>query len=353
MPDFFENGFPVLKSDVLEPANAPILTVAAKKLYRNWMLTIGMQDKEKIADGVRELSEALKAREEELRGEVDLALAEVSSARERTAARRHEIAEQRKVISALQKKATEGPAEKSDIAATEIYVAEANLEEAQGGASPALKGALIDLINAKAKSRAFRQDKRNFLVEYINSEVQKTDPPPHIKSANRRKIPDRSTTSKNVAKNGRKENTPRSWRARILLSFVGAMAAVWLITRIIDLPNSGTATQSVTTERAAQAALKAEASFSQYLGWSVRQPGVNPGRYVKALEEISVVGSTMFLSLSIRDYDEAVKLCNMAFVGWPERKEHGITRAKVVLSSSRYSILAESTKKASGEEVCR
>ena len=54
-----------------------------------------------------------------------------------------------------------------------------------------------------------------------------------------------------------------------------------------------------------------------------------------------------------RDYDEAVKLCNMAFVGWPERKEHGIRRAKVVLSSSRYSILAESTRKASGEEACR
>jgi len=61
----------------------------------------------------------------------------------------------------------------------------------------------------------------------------------------------------------------------------------------------------------------------------------------------------MFLSLSIRDYDEAVELCNLALVGWPARKEQGIRMVKVVLSSSRYSILAESTRKASGEEICR
>ncbi|MCG6861646.1 MAG: hypothetical protein LJE70_10280 [Chromatiaceae bacterium] len=212
---------------------------------------------------------------------------------------------------------------------------------------------MTDAANAKAKSRAFRQKKRKVLVEYINSEVQKADPPPHIEIANRRKIPDRSTTSNTAVNSRRKKDTPGSRRARILLSFVGAVAVVWLITRVIDLPNSTIATQSVTTERIARADLEAKASFRQYLGWSVSQPGVKPGRYVKALEEVSVEGSTMFLSLSIRDYDEAVKLCNMAFVGWPARKENGITRVKVVLSSSRYSILAESTRKASGEEVCR
>ncbi len=61
----------------------------------------------------------------------------------------------------------------------------------------------------------------------------------------------------------------------------------------------------------------------------------------------------MLLSLSVRDYDEAVKLCNMAFLDWPARTEHGVTRVKVVLSFSRYSILAESASKASGEEICR
>lgn len=61
----------------------------------------------------------------------------------------------------------------------------------------------------------------------------------------------------------------------------------------------------------------------------------------------------MLLSLSIRNYDEAVKLCHMAFVDWPARTEHGATNVKVVLSSSRCSILAASTRKASGEEICR
>jgi hypothetical protein len=83
------------------------------------------------------------------------------------------------------------------------------------------------------------------------------------------------------------------------------------------------------------------------------QPGVTPRAYVVALEEISLQGSTMVLSLSVRDYDEAVKLCNIAFVDWPAREEQGIRRVKVVLSSSRYSILAESSRKASGEEICR
>jgi len=138
-----------------------------------------------------------------------------------------------------------------------------------------------------------------------------------------------------------------------LLSFVGATAAVWLITRIINLPNSGTATQSVRTEHNAQTALKAEASFRQYLGWSVSQPGTKPAHFLKALEEISFAESNMFLSLAIREYDEAIELCNLALLDWPARKEHGITRVKVVLSSYRYSILAESTRKASGEEVCR
>jgi hypothetical protein len=352
MPDFFDNGFPVLTSDMLEPANAPILTVVAKKLYRDWMLTIGMHDKGKIADGVRELSEALKAYEEDLRGEVNLALEEVSVAREKTATPRHKIAEQRNVIFAA-KKAAEDPAEKSGIAANEVCAAEAKLKEMQSATSPELQEALIALENAKAKSRAFRQDKGKFLVEYINSEVQKANPLPHIKNANRRKIRDSSTTSKNAAKTGRKENTPRSRPARILVSFVGVAAAVWLITKLINLPDSTTTTQPVTTERAAQATLEAKASFRQYLGWSVSQPGVKPGRYVKALEKISFEGSTMFLSLSLREYDEAVKLCNLVLRDWPARKEHGITRVKVVLSSSRYSILAESTRKASGEEVCR
>jgi hypothetical protein len=358
MPDFCENGFPVLKSDVLESANTPILTASAKKLYRNWMLTIGMQDKEKIADGVRELSEALKAREEELRGEVDLAVAKASSAREETAIRRHEISEQRKVISTLQNRIAEDPADNPRIAATEEYVAGAKLKETQSVTSPELQEALIDLRNAKAKSRAFRQDKRKFLVEYINSEVQKADPPHHINSANKRKISDRAITSEKATKSGRNIDKPRSRRDRILLSFVGAMAAVWLITRIINLPNSAIATQSVTTEHNAQTALKPtalkpEASFRQYLGWSVSQPGTKPRRFLKALEEISFAESNMFLSLAIREYDKAIELCNLALLDWPARKEHGITRVKVVLSSSRYSILAESTRKASGEEVCR
>jgi len=257
------------------------------------------------------------------------------------------------VISELRKKAAEDPAEQSDIVATEVYAGEAKFEETQGGACPELREALMDLKNAQANSRAFRQDKREFLVEYINSEVEKADPPPHIESANRRKIPDRSITSNRVVKSGRKNDTPKSRPTRILLSFIGSVAVVWLMIKIIDLPSSTTATQSVTTERAARADLEAKASFRQYLGWSVRQPGVKPVRYVKTLDEISVEGSTMFLSLSIRDYDEAVELCNLALVGWPARKEQGIRMVKVVLSSSRYSILAESTRKASGEEICR
>jgi hypothetical protein len=131
------------------------------------------------------------------------------------------------------------------------------------------------------------------------------------------------------------------------------MAAFWLITKLISSPNSTTATQPVTKERADKAALHAGVSFRQYLGWRLSQPGVTPRAYAVALEEISLQGSTMVLSLSVRDYDEAVKLCNIAFVDWPAREEHGITRVKVVLSSSRYSILAESTRKASGEEICR
>jgi hypothetical protein len=172
-------------------------------------------------------------------------------------------------------------------------------------------------------------------------------------SASTRKPPDSPESSTKTAKSRRNEDAPSFRLTRILLLFVGAIAAVWLITKLISSPDSTTATQPVITQRADKAALHAEASFRQYLGWRLSQPGVTPGAYVMALEEISLQGSTMVLSLSVRDYDEAVKLCNIAFVDWPAREEQGIRRVKVVLSSSRYSILAESSRKASGEEICR
>jgi hypothetical protein len=84
-------------------------------------------------------------------------------------------------------------------------------------------------------------------------------------------------------------------------------------------------------------------SFRIFLDRIMSDPSVEPRQYVAALREVSVDGDTLSLSLSMRDREEARKLCNVALLAWTDRAKHGILNVRVSDMVSD-SVLAMSTE---------
>jgi len=92
-------------------------------------------------------------------------------------------------------------------------------------------------------------------------------------------------------------------------------------------------------------------SFRVFLDRIMGDPSVEPRKYATALEQISVQGDTLYLSLSLLDKDEAKKLCNVALLGWTERAKHEVSSVQVTNVDSGV-ILARSTRTSTGADVC-
>jgi len=141
---------------MLEPEDAPISTADAKAIYKNWMLRIGRLDKQEVGLHVGYFAEAMQEHEEELKGQALDAKQSLS----------FDTEEYRAAVKAA-KQALSRCKDESKIPElqTELQEAEEFLaRSAQPGE------ALIKTVQEHIK--AFKADKRAFLVEYINNETQ-------------------------------------------------------------------------------------------------------------------------------------------------------------------------------------
>lgn len=137
----------VLRADQIEPEDAPITRVLAKKIYRDYMLQTGHLEKDELADHVEYLVDEMNDHEEELKDERD-------EFRENLAEEKRELAEAKKAL-----KAMGGSGD------------EEHWEDEVKTLKESVHSLAAKLEDVKQRLTAFKADKRSFLVEYINQEV--------------------------------------------------------------------------------------------------------------------------------------------------------------------------------------
>jgi septal ring factor EnvC (AmiA/AmiB activator) len=148
---------PILKPEMLQPADAPISTADAKRILKEWMVKIGhlsnkdKLDKMELTDHVGYFVEEMKQHEESLKFDID---DEKESVAESIKEEKEEIRDLRKELAKCN-----DPAEKGNIEA-QIADCERSIASYQESLAERVK-ALAD----------FKADRRAFLVEYINTQV--------------------------------------------------------------------------------------------------------------------------------------------------------------------------------------
>lgn len=148
--------YPVLASEMLQPVENKIGTTEAKRIYREWMLKIGYLDKQEVGDHVGYLADDIRSTEEYLKEEVERWKAE---SKDEAAELKQEIKELKARIKACKD-------------STEKTTLEEELADAQEDLASSNESFLIEAQQALA---AFKADKREFLIDYINSQVHGRD----------------------------------------------------------------------------------------------------------------------------------------------------------------------------------
>lgn len=147
-----ENGqYPFIAEEMITPADEPIKTRNAVKVYKKHMVAIGYLEKTELSDFVRNFQEEMLEHEQHLKDEVAWAketLADVKAEGK---------SETRRIKKLLSRSRDED--ERKDLAddlkSTEHEVA----------------SAAVDLERVSDELLHFKKDKRSFLVNYINTEV--------------------------------------------------------------------------------------------------------------------------------------------------------------------------------------
>ena len=148
---FGKKEYPVLKSEMITPSDKLITTALAKQTYKKYMAQIAFLKKDELSENVDDLSEEMINQTEWLRDSC-------SDAKE-------DISEAKKELKDLKKKLSSCTAEEKEDVEEDINNAEENL-----------KSCTETLEETSRKLAAFKEDKRAFLVEYINSQVHNYDP---------------------------------------------------------------------------------------------------------------------------------------------------------------------------------
>jgi phenylalanyl-tRNA synthetase alpha subunit len=144
-------AYPILRPSTLQPADAPIPTAAAKQIFKQYMLQIGYLDRQEVGEHVRYLADELKEHEQVLKDELANIRSNVSD--ELTELRPH-LRQMKKEWAAC-KEPTEKQSLEDEIEETERQINRSHRE----------------LDEAMQKLGVFKVDKREFLVDYINSQV--------------------------------------------------------------------------------------------------------------------------------------------------------------------------------------
>ena len=145
----FKKKYPVLTNEMLEPVDSEISTTEAKKIYKQFMKQIGFLEKDELADHASYLSDEIKENEQYLKDDIADKKSEIKDEKERL-----------KTLKANLKKSTDDT--KEDI--------ESDIEDCLLDIDYLNK----DLDKEMADLATFKKDKRAFLIEYINNEVQRS-----------------------------------------------------------------------------------------------------------------------------------------------------------------------------------
>ncbi|WP_294346927.1 hypothetical protein [Prosthecochloris sp.] len=152
MFNFFKKKpkYPVLTSGMIEPTDALLTATDAKKAYKSFMVQIGYLDKSdklEISSYVGYFAEAMKAYENGSKNECNEC--------------KKSISDHKKEIKRLENKAkiVKEEWEQEEIKA-EIELVKEEIEMYTK-----------DLKKFNAEFEAFKRDKRNFLIEYVNNEI--------------------------------------------------------------------------------------------------------------------------------------------------------------------------------------
>lgn len=141
-----------IRTDHITPTDAKINLAAAKKIFRQWMLMTGQLDEFELPDQLRYFVDAVKEEESFLKSEVEAAKQEIQKEMNELKAKIRNIERD------LQKESDAAPR-----AALQF-----DLEIAIGE-----KEELLEHVEEhRAAYLAFKEDKRLFLIEYINRQTQ-------------------------------------------------------------------------------------------------------------------------------------------------------------------------------------
>ncbi len=144
---------PPLRPEQIEPRDAKLSTVDAKRVFRQYMLATKCLDKEEIGDHVGYFAEELKSQEQFLKEELARAKEDFGP----------DIGEAKSEIRKIER----------DIAKSTDSVIKAELEAELTDAKNELVEQSKYLEQAEREYREFKEDKRAFLVAYINQQTQR------------------------------------------------------------------------------------------------------------------------------------------------------------------------------------
>jgi uncharacterized membrane-anchored protein YjiN (DUF445 family) len=142
-----EASFSLLTSDMVTPLDKPISTMRAVQVYKKYMLNVGYLEKSDISDFVRSLKEDMAEREEDLKFEI-------KNAKEHVAEAKAEVKNLKKRLSKCKDD------DDREYVREELDTATAELGEE-----------MSSYEKFAAELILFKKDKREFLVNYINSEI--------------------------------------------------------------------------------------------------------------------------------------------------------------------------------------
>jgi hypothetical protein len=147
----FKKSYPVLTPEMFSPADKPISTADAKRLFKQYMKDIGFLDREELSDHANYLGDEIKQDGEYLKGDWLEKKSEVS----RITTRLKDIT--KKVSSCADPK-------KKELIEGEITDLNEDLDFATK-----------ELQIATEAYTAFKNDKRSYLIDYINRQVHGPD----------------------------------------------------------------------------------------------------------------------------------------------------------------------------------
>lgn len=143
-----KRSYPRITPEMIQPTGDPLNTSDAKAVFKSYMVQIGFLDEKEVSEHVGYLADEIRQTETALKDDVDEP--------------KLQLAEARASLKSLQKRLAAAKTEE------EKAPLEAEIEEAEFEVQAQTQG-----VEEAAKAlAAFKADKRQFIVDYINQQLQ-------------------------------------------------------------------------------------------------------------------------------------------------------------------------------------